>query len=1163
MAVEYVAAAVGTEMTLTAGEILLASQIAVTAVAVGSMRMQQLNAEKRAKNAWNAGQRDRYVMVRGALQPRQVVLGSSRVSGPMVFAGSWGAKREHLAFVVPIAGHEVDAIDGICIEDEPVTLDAAGNVTAIERTETFAISAATGGFTLTGKSHPGSVRAAAWYGGTEVAVALTYGANTTIINVTGARAGEVGELRITYAPDPCPYVQTTVVSRQQGFSLLGQGPTAFAISGNPDPGSVAVIISARGNSPVRLSPQVTGNSVVVNIPAGWSGRTDGSVSITWQQTTVVSRLRVRRYLGTPGQLADAALMAAMPGQWSAAHRCDGVAYLVVEADYDRDAFSGGIPNVSAYVRGLKCLDPRTGQTAWTENPAICARGYAIHKLGGRLRLSHWDDAACIRAANACDTPTTYMLGGRAYPRPLYTCSLVAYTDQRPTDVLSDLCGAMGGDWIYANGVTTIAAGAWRPAVTHITEAWLQGDKPIQIQPDKTRSEFFNAVTGSFTDAAQNYKTLPFPRIAPPAYASADGGELPLSGGVAYPAVPFLGQAQYLASVAVRRVRQGLTVKLHCNMRAWVLEKYDNITLSLARFGWDNKPFEVAEIEFAPDGGHVITLQETDPSLWELDANYQAADPAPNTSLPQWSALPEVEGLTLSSGTAELVAQADGSIISRIKLSWQPVPDASITEGGSIELRYGLATEDESTWASVTVPGADTSVHVSPVHDGVFYLAKARAVSALSRGKWCPHVLHLVVGKTEPASPVTGLAATINPSAVSLAWEPNPDVDRATTHLRMYTGDVAATEWGLAGALWAWSGNATSYPWPRPSMGTYTILARHADRSGNLSTAAARLLIDVPASSGGTGGPVDWSDIIGAPDVDAAVQAAAGAANAAAVADDKATAANNLLAEWAADSTLSPVEKSHLKIEVDGIAEEATALDAQAAAYGITTELTACTDARNSLLSAVNPLLANLSAASAIDAPTVRGLFRAFYAARSVLLQRIAAVAGTRANWGSVSGVSVSTPQIAVGAVTFSAATNTAGGYVTTSDPSIPMASIAADYGYYTRVIQYSYTADVDCSVEILASVSAEYSANNTNGGLYIGYLRLGIVSSDNETAESLSRYTDRRTAPFIQNLQYFSWKKFSMQAGQTKVFSILANKNFLSDDCQITHAVIGIEVKKR
>ena len=97
-------------------------------------------------------------------------------------------------------------------------------------------------------------------------------------------------------------------------------------------------------------------------------------------------LQWRVHLGTADQTADAHLMAAFPQKWTAAHRLRGVAYLYVKAQWNSDVW-GGVPNISAIVRGKRLYDPRTGITAWSDNPALMVRDYLTSDYGKIGRAS--------------------------------------------------------------------------------------------------------------------------------------------------------------------------------------------------------------------------------------------------------------------------------------------------------------------------------------------------------------------------------------------------------------------------------------------------------------------------------------------------------------------------------------------------------------------------------------------------------------------------------------------------------------------------------------------------------------------------------------------------------------------------------------------------------
>lgn len=138
-----------------------------------------------------------------------------------------------------------------------------------------------------------------------------------------------------------------------------------------------------------------------------------------------------------------------------------------------------------------------------------------------------------------------------------------------------------------------------------------------------------------------------------------------------------------------------------------------------------------------------------------------------------------------------------------------------------------------------------------------------------------------------------------------------------------------------------------------------------------------------------GGYEDVQDQVG-PSAQAVAQAAAVAA----------TAANASLAEIASDNLLTPGEKPTVILDVATITAEQAGIDAQATAFGITTEKTAY-DADVAALVAylatlTAPVMWNvLTGNTGIVGATFRSTFANVYASRQVLLNKIAAVAKGR------------------------------------------------------------------------------------------------------------------------------------------------------------------------
>ena len=79
----------------------------------------------------------------------------------------------------------------------------------------------------------------------------------------------------------------------------------------------------------------------------------------------------------------------------------GFTYTVVRLDLRQAEFQGGLPDISVLLKGKKLYDPRTGVTAWSNNPALVIYDYLTSPMCGvdpdDLPLSHY-----ITAANVCD-----------------------------------------------------------------------------------------------------------------------------------------------------------------------------------------------------------------------------------------------------------------------------------------------------------------------------------------------------------------------------------------------------------------------------------------------------------------------------------------------------------------------------------------------------------------------------------------------------------------------------------------------------------------------------------------------------------------------------------------------------------------------------------------
>jgi hypothetical protein len=455
-----------------------------------------------------------------------------------------------------------------------------------------------------------------------------------------------------------------------------------------------------------------------------------------------------------------------------------------------------------------------------------------------------DDDAVIAAANVCDVSTTYTIGTTDYVRPLYTSGFAYSCDRRPMDALTELCEAMGGGWVFADGALRVSAGAYRAPVLSLDESWLVGDQAVSIQAATPRAQLVNTVTATYADQYQDYVVVPIPRISPSAYTTADGTTLPQD--LTYGAVTFSGQAQYLASCLLRQMRQGLTVTLQCNMRAWRAERFDVINVSIARFGWVNKPFEVIEDTWTTDGMISLTLRETDPSIWDMDAGFPAQDLAPNTSLPVPWGLPVPASLAAVSGASTYLQQSDGSVTPRVLVSWDSIADSRVLVGGAVEVRYWRSSDSANQYQTRMATGSDTSCFLDGVQDGENYVLMARSVSTVTVSNWSAQITHTVDAKTAAPINVAGAAYTLGSGRVHITWtSDSTDSDYKLTEVRV------GSTW--AGGALLGQVKGTFLDWTTFSgSGTSTIWLAHQNTSGVYSVSPASLSVTIDGSVGGIG-----------------------------------------------------------------------------------------------------------------------------------------------------------------------------------------------------------------------------------------------------------------------------------------------------------------------
>ena len=838
-AIAYVASA----LAETYGGVALGTWIEIAAVAAAAY--QSYEAGVRERDAYNASLKNRYVMQRTSTGQRALVLGRARTSGPIAFMQSYGTNQATLAIVVVLAGHQCDAIEQIYFNDQVITTDPYGNVNGSLTTEHFSASNNTPlNVTLSTPAQRVTLTAVATYVGSTVTLTTVLNNDGIHLTISGMNPTGVCDIAVTYLAQNSQYATnhffdqqytTTAVATSGTYTFPAASSAYSLFSGvlSPQAGgavsaSSIVVVQSTSAGQTALSYTTTLDSNGNALTVSWSGATVGAeVWIAYQAQMTGSHARVRSYLGAAGQTADAGLISSLPGIWTTAHVGNGLCYLVCEFDYDSGSFAAGVPNVSATVRGALLYDPRTSATAWSNNPAVMAMGYWTHPLGANQSSSAVDTNSIIAAANICDTTQVFNIGIFSYTQPTYRAGIVATKDAKPSNVLTDLCMAMGGRWVISGNALRVKAGAYTSPVAAIDDSWLTSESAVELQPLPPRQSLFNAAQGTFCDETNEFRAVMYPKQINTGAVTTDGRELDLD--ITYQAVTNNAQAQYLTACAIRYNRAGMSLRMSCNLRAFPLEVFDVVTVTIPRFGFSAQTFEVTDTTFSPEGLVNLTLKYIASTIWNLD-NYYLPAYAPRTNLPTpWNVAIPVLGTPVT-GLDMLLMQADGTMESRI---YVPISgcDSATMATGYVDVAYLDAATPLSAWNTITVSGNSAGAYLAPVQDGHTYIIKARARNSLTQSGWSAFVTCLASANPEPASDPTGLASTVHNGVITWTWNNCPDIDYSYTEVQ-----IGGTAWGV-GTTILYVGKVNQCPQTVTVTGSYQAWVKHFNRSGTPSTNA--------------------------------------------------------------------------------------------------------------------------------------------------------------------------------------------------------------------------------------------------------------------------------------------------------------------------------------
>lgn len=543
----------------------------------------------------------------------------------------------------------------------------------------------------------------------------------------------------------------------------------------------------------------------------------------------------KRY-GTDSQAAQTYITSKLLG-WTSTHVLYGIANAGISLRWDPLLYSDGFPDISFIVKGMKCYDPRTTTTYYTGNAALATAAYIMNdRFGLGYSLTDIDTDSLTEAANICDEVVS---GEYRYQVNGYFLS-----SESQETILETLVESMQGriTFNYSNRKWKFKPAYYYTPTYTITLDDVISD--ISLKTGDDRSESFNAVQGKYINPNDDYSEWDFPVVKNGVYALEDGGQKLTD--VRYPLITSPITAQRLSKIKLERSRQGLTVSFTTRLKYLVLNPGDNVYLTIDKYGWSSKVFEVIELEVLENGTApnnvlvvALVLKENASGIYDwADGEETRIDLAPNTNLPNPFQVPTIIGLYAESGTDHLYINGDGTVYSRIYVQFTEITDSFVNSGGKIEWQYQGV--DDSAWTQGgELIGDLNSFYINNVRDGISYNIRVRAVNAIRAiGEWSTIAAHVVIGKTEPPSNVASLSAAISDYSITFSWPKVSDLNLGFYELR--EGSTFDTGVLIDRA------KANSLSIGLKTAGTFNFHLKALDTSNNYSSTEASISITLTA-----------------------------------------------------------------------------------------------------------------------------------------------------------------------------------------------------------------------------------------------------------------------------------------------------------------------------
>ena len=521
----------------------------------------------------------------------------------------------------------------------------------------------------------------------------------------------------------------------------------------------------------------------------------------------------------------------------------GMAYIYCRFTYDQDAYVGGIPNVTAKIKGKKVVKTINGvdQTAaYSDNAAWCIKDFLQASYG--LNDDSINYATFEAAADICDDATVLSDGTAQF-----TMNGVISAQEAIGDVLNRMMTTCGGTLFWGTGSWRLYAGDWiAPTKTLTMDDFRSG---ISLDTKVSMRDNFNGVRGTFIDKDNDFISTDYPQINSSAFL-ADDNDVETILDLKLPFTTNSLAAQRIAKQMLYRHREQLSLSADFGMNAFDVEVGDFIKIRNERYGWgvgDEKTFEVVGWKLQPDPQNFdlrvnLNLRESSQAAFGFSATDEQTIISNNTTLPKYYDVPSI-GITVGQVYREvnenvvnaLTVDVTSSAIERIDsviLKHKKTSDANFTSSG----KTIMVNEGNNAGRFEIVGIKAPQISEAPIN----YTVSVTPVNAIGfKGSEVTTTFNVTADTVAPAAP-SSLTHLLSGGTIFFEWPAVSELD--LSHYKLYyssNGSANFSDFTVSPKVQKIARPATSISYPALA-GKFFLTS--LDKTGNESTTQASTVV---------------------------------------------------------------------------------------------------------------------------------------------------------------------------------------------------------------------------------------------------------------------------------------------------------------------------------